>query len=234
MIGFSDEDYLYVLGDAIDRGKDGVRLLKHIMLRPNMDLILGNHEFMMLNSVEPDGRPLCTGEDTSIWLGYNGGRVTLNDYIALSANMRKRLLGWLKNRFVVKTVEAGGKQFCLAHSYFTEELMNKRFRYADQSQVYDAVWNSIYRENSWIYDADPYSKYEYTFVTGHVPVQIVKMRFGTNMSTIGLNAIWRDNMVDIDGGCAGGENFYDPRKPETKNGLIFLRLDDLREFPVPF
>lgn len=54
VIDFSDDDYMYVLGDAIDRGPDGIRILQRIMSSPNMDLLIGNHEFLMLNSVDPD------------------------------------------------------------------------------------------------------------------------------------------------------------------------------------
>ena len=49
VIDFSDDDYMYVLGDAIDRGPDGIRILQRIMSSPNMDLLIGNHEFLMLN-----------------------------------------------------------------------------------------------------------------------------------------------------------------------------------------
>ena len=39
---------LYVIGDAIDRGPEGVKILEYIKLHNNMELIIGNHEFMML------------------------------------------------------------------------------------------------------------------------------------------------------------------------------------------
>ncbi|MCR5673655.1 MAG: fructose-bisphosphatase class III [Lachnospiraceae bacterium] len=45
-IEFGDDDELYVIGDAIDRGPDGIKLLKHIKKQKNMDLILGNHEVL--------------------------------------------------------------------------------------------------------------------------------------------------------------------------------------------
>ena len=116
-IGFTEEDFLYILGDVIDRGPDGIRLLRYIQKQQNMDMLLGNHEVMMLNSVDQQGGPLCTGRETSIWLDYNGGWETLKDYLDLSLLSRKRLLGWLRNRFVLKTVEVGDKVFCLSHSY---------------------------------------------------------------------------------------------------------------------
>ena len=47
-IGFSDADELYVLGDVIDKGKDSVRLIKHIMEAENIHMIIGNHEHSLL------------------------------------------------------------------------------------------------------------------------------------------------------------------------------------------
>ena len=60
VIDFKKEDRLYVIGDVIDRGPDGVELLQCIMRSENMDLLLGNHEYMMLNSVDRSGRACCT------------------------------------------------------------------------------------------------------------------------------------------------------------------------------
>ena len=48
-IGFSDSDYCYVLGDVIDRGFEGVKILRWLMTQPNITLLLGNHEAMMLS-----------------------------------------------------------------------------------------------------------------------------------------------------------------------------------------
>jgi serine/threonine protein phosphatase 1 len=43
-IVFSADDTLYILGDVIDRGMDGIALLREIVAAPNMVMLLGNHE----------------------------------------------------------------------------------------------------------------------------------------------------------------------------------------------
>ena len=48
-VNFSEADTLYILGDVIDRGKDGIKLLKWCMQQDNVELILGNHEAMLLS-----------------------------------------------------------------------------------------------------------------------------------------------------------------------------------------
>ena len=48
--GFSDSDTLYVLGDVIDRNGDGgINMLLWMMNQPNIEMILGNHEAMLLS-----------------------------------------------------------------------------------------------------------------------------------------------------------------------------------------
>ncbi len=78
-VAFSDGDMLYMLGDAIDRGPDGIKILQYVKNAPNMEFLLGNHELMMLNAVDLDGSaPLrygyLPGRDADLWLTYNGGR----------------------------------------------------------------------------------------------------------------------------------------------------------------
>ena len=48
-VRFCEDDYLFVLGDVIDRGEYGADLLRWMSMQPNVQLILGNHEAMMLS-----------------------------------------------------------------------------------------------------------------------------------------------------------------------------------------
>ena len=49
---YDDEDnWLYILGDVIDRNNNGgVDILKWLLFQPNVQLILGNHEQMLLSN----------------------------------------------------------------------------------------------------------------------------------------------------------------------------------------
>lgn len=62
-IGFSKEDILIILGDVIDRGPDGIDLLLEIMDMPNVIMLLGNHEYMMLQYLSPS----ATGTEIRRW-----------------------------------------------------------------------------------------------------------------------------------------------------------------------
>lgn len=53
LIQFSENDHLYVIGDAIDRCAMGVDILRLVMDTPNMTMLLGNHEQMCLATLGP-------------------------------------------------------------------------------------------------------------------------------------------------------------------------------------
>ena len=55
-INFTTEDHLYILGDMIDRGEDGIRVLQDVASRPNVTCLLGNHEYMMWNYISAEHR----------------------------------------------------------------------------------------------------------------------------------------------------------------------------------
>lgn len=50
-IGFSPKDTLYLLGDAIDRGDRSLEVLRLVMETPNIVMLMGNHEQMMLDAL---------------------------------------------------------------------------------------------------------------------------------------------------------------------------------------
>ena len=225
-IGFGDNDSLYVLGDVIDRGDDGIKILQYIKRKKNIDLLLGNHEYMMLNSVDPDGGEECCGEDAELWILLNGGLKTYNKYMEMTRKSRKAMLTWLRNRYVIRTLEAGGRKFCLTHSYYIENCEDKRYKFMRDDDVWQIVWKSVFREERGTHGEDIYKYYDYTFITGHVPVQKVRNIYAPDEDFNILKMYKRGNLIDIDGGCAyGGNKMIDC-------GALFIRLDDMKAFPI--
>ena len=111
-IGFSSADTLYILGDVIDRGADGVALLRKILSTPNMILLLGNHEQMMLEYYRPD----ATFVEILRW-NRNGNAAT----VAALEQLRKRQLSDLIARVGelpdCLDVEVEGRRFHLVHGF---------------------------------------------------------------------------------------------------------------------
>ena len=52
-IQFSDSDILYILGDVIDRGPDGIKSYQYIMQHENIHVLKGNHEDFFLKAFSP-------------------------------------------------------------------------------------------------------------------------------------------------------------------------------------
>ena len=122
--GFSGKDELFVLGDVIDRGPDGIRLLRWLMLQSNAYFLLGNHEDMMLSCSflleEIDERSLekLSADDLSKLSGWmaNGATPTLQALHRLSPDDRMYLFEFLQDAPLYDTVCAGGRTYLLTHS----------------------------------------------------------------------------------------------------------------------
>ena len=98
-VGFCDDDFLFVLGDVIDRNGDGgVMLLQWMMMQPNVELILGNHEAMLLacnlffEEITEENIALLDEVQSQAWMDwvFNGAEPTLK---ALSELRKKDIQG---------------------------------------------------------------------------------------------------------------------------------------------
>lgn len=123
-VGFCDEDFLYILGDVIDRGPDGIKLLRWMMLQPNVQLILGNHESMMLacdflfDEITEDSISKLTGTKLNIYQTWvsNSGQVTLDALSAVRNNEIQYILEYLREAPLYETITVNDRDFVLVHS----------------------------------------------------------------------------------------------------------------------
>ncbi|MFW6047010.1 MAG: metallophosphoesterase [Candidatus Woesearchaeota archaeon] len=107
-INFNINDKLYVLGDVIDRGESGIKLLQYIMKQPNIELILGNHEEMLLTILE---NPLLKH-----WWHGNGGLPTDSAFKCLSGQDRHNIIQYLHDAPLLKTITVNKQKFVLCHA----------------------------------------------------------------------------------------------------------------------
>ena len=123
-VGFSDDDFCFVLGDVIDRGTDGLKWLKWLMVQPNFQLILGNHEAMLLScdflfeTITEDAIDRLTGTKLGIYNNWisNGGQHTLDALSLLRESEVEDILDYLRDAPLYDTVTVGDKDFVLTHS----------------------------------------------------------------------------------------------------------------------
>jgi serine/threonine protein phosphatase 1 len=167
-IRFSDGDTLYLLGDAADRGPDGISLLLDVMHRKNVVPFLGNHEDMFRrvirnheNRLSLDERP--DARRTFInWTERNGGEVTWRAYLALPEDKQKSIREYLMGLRHFLDLTVNRRRFLLVHAGVGEYARDKR---PEDCDLMDLIWTRM--DYSKVYYEDRY------LVTGHTPTALI-------------------------------------------------------------
>lgn len=213
-IDLRSDDRLYVLGDVIDRGTQGIEILRRIMNMPNAEMLLGNHEFMMLNALgEPyDDINRNISECSRLWY-RNGGGVTHMKWLCLSEHEQNDIIGYLKSLPLNIDTEVCGKQYRLVHAADTEfypQYMADRCSLAEYS-----VW-----ERKALIEMAGSDR---NYVFGHT---------GTVMLAPSAEPkIWiKENLIGIDCGCAIRKGYYVSGLGVVRGRLGCIRLDDMKEY----
>ena len=207
---FSGSDFLFVLGDVVDRNGDGgVAMLEWMMLQPNVQLILSNHEAMLLScdflfeEITDDLINRLDLDQLRLMMNWmqNGAKPTLNALYAL----RRRdpgalfdLLDYLKDAPLYDTVTAGGRDFLLVHSglgHFSKDKPLAAY------EAHDLLWHRPAPDERYFDDI--------MTILGHTPTV-----FYGSPDRMVRTPTW----IDIDTGAAGGHS------------PMLLRLDDLQPF----
>lgn len=210
--GFSNDDFLYILGDVIDRNGDGgIEMLCWLLEQPNVQLLLGNHEAMLLScaflfeEITNENLQDLTSEKLEILNTYmqNGGDVTLKALQQLNISSSETvsyILDYLREAPLYETVSIGKNDYLLVHAGIGNFDKDKKIScYAAD----DFLW-------AWPELSDEYFD-DIMTVFGHTPtISYGKEYAGKILKT----RTW----IDIDVGVAYGQ------KP------VLLRLNDLQRF----
>ena len=97
----SKEDYIYFLGDFIDRGPDGKGVIDYIMSFQNqgynIQYLVGNHEYYCINSYEKDKHRWLTKSGIQReWERY-GAKMTLKSFgVKHPRDINEKYIEWMK------------------------------------------------------------------------------------------------------------------------------------------
>ena len=209
---FSDDDFLYILGDVIDRNGDGgVEMLCWLMEQSNIQLLLGNHEAMLLackfvfDEITDESIEALNEDKITLLNNYmlNGGDVTLKSLSKLgkkSPETVRDIYDYLADAPLYEAVTVGGNDFILVHGGLENFRKDKKL---SEYTADELIW-------CWPELDDEYFDNIIT-VFGHTPT----MSYGDeNKGKILKTRTW----IDIDVGAAYGQE------------PILLRLDDFKEF----
>ncbi len=215
-IEFSQDDSLYVLGDVLDRGPDGITILQDMSMRPNMFPILGNHEFTAavclpwlmkeVTDLSLDSLSEVQIAALSEWI-TNGGGPTIRSLKHLGQDERENVLEYIQEMELYAEVDAGGRSFVLVHAGLNGFHPEKPL---DSYQLSDFIFDRPCAGKTYFSDK--------FLVFGHTPVRFLRHQAGKTPS----DKIFRwGNQIAIDCGCVfkGGQ-------------LGCLCLDTMTEFYV--
>ena len=196
-INFGDSDTLYVLGDVIDRGENGFKILLVIMKRPNVVMIKGNHEVMAIDALkgfianDKDRFFLeKPNSDLELWL-YNSGHTSLNEFMALTEEQMDKVWNYLINLPLYIELTVNDKQYILLHAGLMH--FNKKKKLSDYT-VDEIVWARPETGLRTEYFPDK------IVIAGHTPTPVL----GT-CEYYDPKISKASGYIDIDCGCAYGD-----------------------------
>ena len=199
--GFCQSDVLFILGDVIDRNGDGgVEMLNWLCRQNNIQLILGNHEAMLLAVLDAQDN-----EKKERLENYraSGGGVTLNALVNLKAKSPEDMDAietYLRNAPLYRIVTVGNDKYLLLHGGLDNFRKDKKPSDYSSDEI---LW-------AWPEIEDVYYN-DMVTIFGHTPT----MSYGeVYRGKILKTRTW----IDIDVGAGYG---IEP---------VLLRLDDMQEF----
>jgi len=210
--GFSEEDYLFILGDVIDRGEYGAELLAWLTQMPNIQLILGNHEAQLLacsflfEEVSEDSLDALSLENLTLVQNWtdNGGSPTMKGFQKLlkqDPELVEGILEYLRDSPLYEEVEVNGREYVLVHAGLGPD-------FSPEKDLCDYTAQELLFSRS---DLDSVYFPDKTVIFGHTPTFYYGEQYrGTPTYT--------DSWVCIDTGVAAG------------NSPVLLRLEDGKEF----
>lgn len=160
-------DRLYLLGDLVDRGPDGVRLVLDAAERPGVTMLLGNHDWLAHVCL----KALCSGVKSSDldpamksairdWL-KDGGLPTLNQFCERTPEDKRRFLDAIREMPHLVRLEVGGKRYHLSHT--VPDCTT--WRNTDESKVIRFLTGQPEYGMEYLHGL--------TIVTGHTPTELI-------------------------------------------------------------
>ena len=197
-INFSENDFLYILGDILDRGPKSFEILFDIMNRKNVTLFLGNHEHMMLTYLN--------GQNRRSWMHpANGGKETYQIFKTYDQTTKNEIITYLStNTTVVKHLDIGNHKYILSHTSapikvkdtYTKTYAKKGFL----MDLLDLVWNEWPYEIFYTMER-AHTDTPITLISGHR----ITRHFSGKDEVYHVDFKNGYDWYDIDCGCAMGD-----------------------------
>lgn len=161
------DDTAYCLGDCIDRGPDGMKILAEVLRHPRIEMLLGNHEDMMIKAIEEQHQDFATFDSAEYLWMCNGGQETYKQYIQeYATNKEIDIINELKRLLAFKIIiNKNNQSIFLSHAGGSPEALNSAIR--DKTIKHLAIWDRNHITDKWDNETYPYLY----IVHGHTPTQ---------------------------------------------------------------
>lgn len=198
------DDIIIFLGDAIDRGNDGIKIMQEMFLDPRIIYLKGNHEDLFLSYIK--NLPLAYKQDFNLIVD-NQSLKTLKSFERLSPEEQLELISNLKKTYIKYLyINKDNKKIYLSHSgYDIKDLLKE-----DEPTF---IWNRDHLKTN-IWDEKTYP--DSYIVHGHTPVQILR----PDNAEVRIYRYCNQHKIDIDLACF------------VSNKIALLDLDNLK--PIYF
>ena len=198
-IHFCDEDELYILGDVVDRGPEPIKVVQDLMMRPNVYLILGNHDYMALKILkklnveikEDNVHSHLSQKDILDYFYWkkDGGETTAEAFRKLSKEEKTEILEYLEEASVYEEVFVNGKIYRCVHGDIHGACDDKSI---EDHSFTDFLFHRADYERRYYCDEQIF------VVTGHTPTMLLNKDGSSNVFET-------NGHIAIDCGCVYGK-----------------------------
>lgn len=164
------EDTLYFIGDAIDRGNDGLKIFDELIADPRVIFMKGNHEEMMAEAIPSLAAEIADinyygGNGYSLWF-RNGGDVTSRPMWDMSQERIYKYKEIIEKMPVELTYNSpNGHSVILEHAGYTPFDFGYR-------RGHDPLWDREHFYDKWVGPDNIY------LVHGHTPTMYLRLQYG--------------------------------------------------------
>lgn len=173
------DDTIFCLGDCIDRGDAGLKILFEVLNTPNITLLCGNHEDFIIQVGKECVDEEFSHQDSLIWLWLkNGGEKSIEDFEKLSIEEKKNLIEIIKKLPThIEYTNTKGDVIYLCHAgrqpQTAERLVPDHHLFLnnyiwDRKHIYQLGWNG--KDNEYcVHGHTPIYSLQYYFFSAGIP-----------------------------------------------------------------
>jgi serine/threonine protein phosphatase 1 len=189
-LNMTDCDFLYILGDTVDRGDGGMDILLDLAKRKNIYSFRGNHDHLaqiLLRNFAIPNDSYSAGdfiETFRAWLS-DGGNTTYEDFMNLDKEKQYIVLNYFNSLRLFQELTVENQKFFLAHTVPAKSKMLKM----DNCHLLDFIMGEPQYEEKYFEDT--------IIVTGHTPTGFIDHEY--------TGRIWKgNNHIALDCGAVFG------------------------------